>query len=175
MVGGVSRGSGEPAERGRRGVSYAAATIQLLWLTAPTKLYCASLRVCVCVLLYCEDDIYRYLIITFHIHSHVLTLYTLHTQRERVCYLLVPARGLYCRSLASFHLLTAYIGCTREEDGRQEHTEDASHNHRHYDLLLQFQLHSTFLFGVKGTQRMSSISVKTPYYSPWFLAKIWKF
>ena len=36
----------------------------------------------------------------------------------------------------------------------------------------QFQLCSTFLFGVKRLQRMSSISVKTPYYSPWFLTKI---
>ena len=39
----------------------------------------------------------------------------------------------------------------------------------------KFQLHSTFHFGVNGPQRMTSISAKTPYYSPWFLAKIWKF
>ena len=36
----------------------------------------------------------------------------------------------------------------------------------------KFQFHSTFRFGVKGPQRMSSFSVKTPYYSPWFLARI---
>ena len=39
----------------------------------------------------------------------------------------------------------------------------------------KFQLRSTFHFGVKGPQRMSSISVKTPYYSPWFSAKNWKY
>ena len=32
----------------------------------------------------------------------------------------------------------------------------------------KFQLHSTFDFGVKGLQRMTSISVKTPDNSPWF-------
>ena len=36
----------------------------------------------------------------------------------------------------------------------------------------KFQLHSTFHCGVKGPQRMTSISVKMPYYSPWFSAKI---
>ena len=36
----------------------------------------------------------------------------------------------------------------------------------------KFQLYSTFHLGVKGPQRMTSISAKTPYYSPWFLAKI---
>ena len=36
----------------------------------------------------------------------------------------------------------------------------------------KFQLHSTFQRGVKRPQRMSRISVKTPYYSPWFSAKI---
>ena len=35
----------------------------------------------------------------------------------------------------------------------------------------KFQLRSTFHFGVKGPQRKSSISVKMPYYSPWFSAK----
>ena len=29
--------------------------------------------------------------------------------------------------------------------------------------------------GVKGPQKITSISVKTPYYSPWFLAEIGKF
>ena len=29
-----------------------------------------------------------------------------------------------------------------------------------------------FHYGVKGPQRMSSISTKAPYYSPWFLARI---
>ena len=41
-------------------------------------------------------------------------------------------------------------------------------------ILCKFQLYSTFHFGVKGLQKITSISVKTPYYSPWFLAKIWK-
>ena len=36
----------------------------------------------------------------------------------------------------------------------------------------KFQLRSTFHFGVKGPQKMTSILVKTPYYSPWFLARI---
>ena len=35
----------------------------------------------------------------------------------------------------------------------------------------KFQLCSTFHFAVKSGQRMSSISVKTPYYSPRFSAK----
>ena len=38
--------------------------------------------------------------------------------------------------------------------------------------LSKFQLHSTFHCGVKGPQKITSISVKTTYYSPWFLAKI---
>ena len=36
----------------------------------------------------------------------------------------------------------------------------------------KFEVHSTFNFRVKGPQRMSSILVKTPYYSPWFLTRI---
>ena len=36
----------------------------------------------------------------------------------------------------------------------------------------KFQLRSTFHFGVKAPQKMTSISAKTPYYSPWFLAEI---
>ena len=36
----------------------------------------------------------------------------------------------------------------------------------------KFQLRSTFHCGVKGLQKITSISVKTPYYSPWILAKI---
>ena len=39
----------------------------------------------------------------------------------------------------------------------------------------KIQLHSTFHFREKGAQTMTSILVKTPYYSPWFSAKIWKF
>ena len=35
----------------------------------------------------------------------------------------------------------------------------------------KFQLHSTFHCRVKGPQKMTLIPVKTPYYSPWFLAK----
>ena len=35
----------------------------------------------------------------------------------------------------------------------------------------KFQLHSTFQLGVKRTQTMTSISVKTPDYSPWFSAR----
>ena len=40
--------------------------------------------------------------------------------------------------------------------------------------MAQVQLHSTFQCGVKGPQKMSSISVKMPDYSPWFLAKVGK-
>ena len=37
-------------------------------------------------------------------------------------------------------------------------------------------LHNIQVWGyVKRPQIMTSILVKTPYYSPWFLAKIWKF
>ena len=88
-------------------------------------------------------DIHSYLTITFHIH--VRTIYTIHThtQRERVCvcYLLAPARGSYCRSLASFRLLSI---------GHQEHTEDASHNHWHYDLLLCYVVLHTYTASLQG-------------------------
>ena len=47
----------------------------------------------------------------------------------------------------------------------QKHISRGAERHK-------FQLHSTFHLGVKSPQRMTSISAKTPYYSPWFLAKI---
>ena len=39
----------------------------------------------------------------------------------------------------------------------------------------KFQLQTTFQLGEKGAQKMTSISVKTPDYSPWFSAKNRKF
>ena len=67
------------------------------------------------------------------------------------------------------------FGIKRIPSERASQKERNGTNFSFISPSIKFQLHITFHFGVKGPQKITLISVKTPYYSPWFLAKIWKF
>ena len=73
------------------------------------------------------------------------TLYThTHTQRERELFV-SPGQRLILPLLS--------ILSPPQSIGRQEHTEDASHNHWHYDILLCYVVLHMYSASLKGRGR----------------------